>query len=194
MIDVEETTSLLRAWTRGDEQAGDRLMERLYPDLRRLAASRLEEAGSDLTLQPTELVHEAYVRLVDQRRTQWQSRAHFFAIAARLVRRVLLNYARDRRRQKRGGGLTLLPLDEVRTAGAGETPPALDLLALDEALGRLAAIDPTAERVIELRYFGGLTVEETAEALGIGRATVVRSWRSGRIWLKELLGAGSPRP
>jgi RNA polymerase sigma factor (TIGR02999 family) len=180
-LEDDDTTALLAAWSAGDEQAGARLTRRLYPELRRIAARQLASAPGDITLQPTELVNEAFLRLVDQQ-TAWKNRAHFFAIAARVIRRVLANQVRDRRRQKRGGGAVRVSLEDEPLA-APEVPP--DVVALDEALGRLEQIDETACRVVELRYFGGLTIDETAQVLAVGRATVVRAWRYARAWLKD---------
>lgn len=196
-----DTTSLLVAWSAGDDKAGEALMERLYPELRQLAARRLRASGEDLTFEPTDLTHQAFLRLVDQRRTDWKDRAHFFAIAARVTRRVLVNYLRDRSRQKRGGGMVRTPLESIAEMRAAATrdsaaPPGsldgyLDLLALEEALNELEKIDPRAVRLVELRYFGGLAMEEVADVLGVSRATAVRDWRSARIWLKDFLTEGA---
>jgi RNA polymerase sigma factor (TIGR02999 family) len=190
-VSSDDTTALLAAWSAGDADAGDRLAERLYPELRRLAARRLREAGRDLTLQPTELVHEAYLRLVDQTRTRWQSRAHFFAIASRTLRRVLANHARDRGRLKRGGGAHLVALDGELPLEIAQAPASplteVDVLALEEALAVLEQVDPESARLVELRFYGGLSVEETAEVLGVSRTAVIRGWRSARAWLKSWL-------
>ncbi len=186
-----ETTALLRAWGGGDEEAGRQLVERLYPELHRLAASRLDGAGAELTLQTTELAHEAYLRLVAQRRVEWVDRSHFFAVAARLIRRVLLNHIRDRGRLKRGGDLQRVTLEVDRLAGAAEK---VDFVALDGALDLLARVDAEAASVVELRYIVGLTVPEVARVLGVSESTVARQWRSARLWLRARLreeGSGS---
>lgn len=159
-------------------------MERLYPDLRRLA--RHHRWDLDLSAQPSDLAQELFIRLSSQRRTGWQDRAHFFAIAAKLIRRVVVDQLRHRRRLKRGGEAEQVELEEARLVTAGVD---LDLLALDEALGRLAAISPSAVDVVELRFFTGLNVEETAAVLDVGRATVIRRWRFARAWLRDALGA-----
>jgi RNA polymerase sigma factor (TIGR02999 family) len=184
-----ETTELLQAWAAGDEGAGSRLIARVYPQLRRLAAAQLRSVGSDEALQPTEVAHEAYLKLIDQKRTDWRSRAHFFAITTRLIRRILLNHARDHRRRKRGGGTVRVRLDDVEL----EVPAtAIDLIALDDALERLAGVDERAARVVELRYFGGLTIDEVAATLAVGPATVERQWRSARVWLRAHLERAQP--
>jgi len=184
-----ETTDLLNAWSAGSREAERQVMERLYPELRRLAASQLSQSGPDLTLVPTELAHEAYLRLIDQRQATWHNRAHFFAIAARLVRRLLLNHVRDRGRDKRGGGWSRVSLEEPH---GDRHPGQVDLLALDEALGQLGRIDPDAMRVVEMRYFAGLTVNEIAEVTHRSASSIAREWRSARIWLKAHLNR-SPR-
>jgi RNA polymerase sigma factor (TIGR02999 family) len=193
MPEREETTALLVAWAAGDRPAAEALVERLYPELRRLASRRLGEAGRDARLDTTELVHEAYLKLVDQRRTDWQSRAHFFAIAARVMRRVVSNHERDRRRLKRGGAIRLesLASPDAPQAAAWPSaePPSVDLLAIDEALERLEQVDPQAARLVELRYYAALELDEIAELLGASRATIVRGWRSARTWLKSYLGS-----
>lgn len=181
-----EVTALLIAWRGGDAAALERLMPLVYAELRRLAAQRLRGERNAPTLQPTVLVHEAFLRLVD-RRSPWQNRAHFFAVAARTMRRVAVDHARSRLRQKRGGGALRVDLTGVAEAAAVE-PPSVDVLALDEALDRLEARDPQQARVVELRFFTGLSEEETAEALGISRSTVQRDWHFARLWLLRELG------
>jgi RNA polymerase sigma factor (TIGR02999 family) len=175
-----EVTQLLLNWSRGDPESLERLIPLVYEELHRLAHSCLRRERPGHTLQATALVHEAYLRLVDQSQVQWQNRAHFLAIAANLMRKILINYARDRKRYKRGGGGQKLSLEDVH---AVSKEPGVDLVALDEALERLAAIDPQQGRIVELRYFGGLTIEETAEALGTSPATVKREWSLARAWL-----------
>jgi RNA polymerase sigma factor (TIGR02999 family) len=175
-----EVTELLQQWCRGREDALDRLLPEIYAELRQLAASCLRRERRDHSLTPTALVHEAYLKLVDQRAVQWQNRAHFFGIAAQAMRRILVDHARARAADKRGSGQRLVSLDEALIVGA---TPDFDLLALDEALTRLAAIDPQQSRVVELRFFGGLTMEETAEALRISPATVGREWTLAKAWL-----------
>jgi len=184
-----EVTALLLRWQAGDEAALERLTPLVYDDLKRVARRALRREPSAHTLQPTALVHEVYLRLVDQKRTQWQNRAQFFAIAARMARRVLTNHARDRKAKKRGAGAERITLGEVE----GAAPPReVDLIDLDRALQRLGELDPTQEQVVELRYFGGLTVEETAEAMGSSPATVKRDWAAAKLWLFRELDRVSP--
>jgi len=179
-------TAALRAWRGGDARAQDELMQLVYPELHRRAERLLARERPGHTLQPTALISELYLRLVDQRQAQWQDRAHFFAIAARLMRRVLLDHARRHGAGKRGGHVRPVPLDL-----AGELPADAprELEALDEALGDLAALDATAAAVVELRFFGGMSVEETATVLGSSTATVGRQWRAARAWLHSRLAA-----
>jgi RNA polymerase sigma factor (TIGR02999 family) len=181
-------SQLLVEWGRGDQEALELLMPLVYTELRRLASRNLRRERPDHTLQTTALVHEAYMRLVDQRRVEWQDRAHFFAIAARVMRQVLVDHARRRNADKRGGAEDALPLDEALAVGAEELP--VDLVALDEALGRLEALSARQARVVELRYFGGLSVEETAEVLGVSPATVKNDWAASRAWLRRQLESG----
>jgi RNA polymerase sigma-70 factor, ECF subfamily len=181
-----EVTEALRAWRPGHEEAEERLLRLLYPELHRMAARFLRGERSGHTLQPTALVHEAYLQLVDQRRVDWQSRRHFFAIAARVMRRILVDHARGHLRQKRGGDLQRVPLEDLSGLGVERLP---ELVALDEALAALAKIDARRAAVVELRYFGGFTAEETAEILAISVPTVGRHWRVARAWLfRELHG------
>lgn len=177
-------TSLLRATADGDRRSLDALLAAIYADLKRLAASHLRGERSDHTLQPTALAHEAYVKLLDQRRLGWQDRVHFFAVASRIIRRILVDHARERGAEKRGGGRSRVELDEAASVLPGADP---DLLALDEALRELAELDETQARIVELRYFGGLTVEETAEALSIGKRSVDRHWQVAKAWLYRRL-------
>jgi RNA polymerase sigma factor (TIGR02999 family) len=169
----------------GDAQAASRLMPLVYDELRRLAAGYLRRERRGDTLQPTALVHEAYVRLIGPQRP-WTGRTHFLAIAALSMRQVLVDRARRRAAAKRGAGVTPLTLDDAVLRGASAGHP-VDLLALDDALTRLAALDPVQARIVELRYFGGLTVEETAEAIGLSPATVKRHWTVARAFLKKAL-------
>ena len=175
-----DVTGLLRAWALGDLAARDQLVEVVHQELRRRAASRLRRERPGHVLQPTALVHEAYLRLVDQQHTDWQSRGQFFAVASEMMRRILVDHARRRNMAKRSGGWARVTLD---AAVAPTGPPDVDLLDLDEALTDLAAFDSRKSRVAELRFFGGLSVDETAEALGISSATVDREWQIARAWL-----------
>ena len=183
----QDVTGLLAAVREGDKDAADLLMQAVYADLRQKAAAFLRRERPGHTLQPTALVHETYLRLVDQKRVVWQNRAHFLGVAAEMMRRVLVDHARNRRARKRGGTRTRVTLDE---AVASTGPRSLDLIALDDALNELAALDPRQSRVVELRAFGGLSVEETAEVVGISPATVKRYWSFSRAWLARRL-AGS---
>ena len=177
----EGVTGLLVEWQNGSQQALDRLVPLVYEELRVIAGRYLSRESPGHTLQSTALVHEAYVKLIGQRRVHWQNRAHFFGIAAQMMRRILVDHARHAARDKRGGPAPTLSLDEaVATAG----PEAdVDLLALDEALTSLARIDPRGARIIELRFFSGLTLEETAEVVGVSVGTVKRDWSAARAWL-----------
>lgn len=176
----EEITGLLISWGNGDQEALDRLMPLVTTELRRLARRYLERESAGHTLQPTALVNELYLRLVDRRRVSWQNRAHFFGFAAQTMRRILVDHVRSQRAQKRGAGARKVALDEA----VSFTPePDVDLIALDEALITLAAMDPRQSRIIELRFFAGLTLEETAEVLDISEATVSRDWASAKAWL-----------
>ena len=182
-------TELLVGYGRGDKEALDQLMPIVYEELRRQAARYLRREQAGHTLQTTALIHEAYVRLVDQRNVQWQNRAHFFGIAAQMMRRILVDHARGKRRAKRGGSDVKVSLADVAIP-VKETD--LDVVALDEALTRLAEIDEQQSRVVELRFFSGLTVEETAEVMHISPATVKRDWSMAKAWLhRELSGETS---
>jgi len=175
-----EVTRILQAWGKGDEHAVDKLMPLVYEELRGLARRYLSHERSDHTLQATALVHEAYLRLVDQRGITWQNRAHFFGVAAQAMRRILVDHARRHHAAKRGGPAFKVSLEDVMIAAEERSD---DLLALDDALNRLATLDPRQGQIVELRLFSGLTVEETAEALGISPATVKREWMSAKAWL-----------
>jgi RNA polymerase sigma factor (TIGR02999 family) len=189
--DVEPTvlagavTGLLLEWRRGDGEALARLMPIVYDELHRIAARQLRRERSDHTLQPTAVVHEAFLKLVDMARLQWQDRVHFLAVASRLMRQVLLDHARARLTAKRGSGASAFDLFEQ---DAAVEPRRLDVLALDAALERLTALDPQQAQLVELRFFGGLTLQETAEVLGCSTSTVKRDWDTARTWLFRELG------
>ena len=181
-----DVTALLHAWTAGDRAARDQLMTVVYQELRNRAAGQLRRERRGHTLQPTALVHEAYVRLVDQRRMEWQNRGQFFGVACQMMRRILVDHARAHRMAKRSGQWARVTLDEAARA---TLPVDVDVLDLDAALTRLAAFDPRKSQLAELRFFGGLSLEEAAEAVGISRATAERDWQAARAWLlKELRG------
>ena len=174
-----DVTQLLAQWTDGDPRALDALLPLVYDELRRLARSYLHRERSDHTLQSTALVHEAYLRLVDQN-VSWQNRAHFFGIAGQMMRRILVDHARGRNSAKRGGGVCKVTLEE-EAAGAAQRN--LDVIALDEALTNLARLDPQQSRIVELRFFAGLSIEDTSEVLKISPATVKRDWAMAKAWL-----------
>jgi RNA polymerase sigma factor (TIGR02999 family) len=175
-----EVTQILREWSGGDQRAPERLMPFVYDELRRLARAFLARERGGHTLQPTALVHEAYVRLVDQTRVEWQNRAHFYAIASRMMRRVLIDHARAHVADKRGGAAVHLSLEDVQVSVEER---AASLVALDEALGRLALVDERKSRVVEMRFFGGMSDEEIAEVLDVTTRTVLRDWKKARLWL-----------
>jgi RNA polymerase sigma-70 factor (ECF subfamily) len=179
-----------RGDSHGAADSGDELMKLVYDDLRRLADRYLSAESPGQTLQPTALVHEAYLRITGGSPGIWDNRAHFFGAAARAIRRILIDRARGRRRDRNGGGRRPLPLEFAE--GVGLPGPCIDLLALDEALNHLARIDEPKARVVELRFFGGLSVEETAETLGISASTVAREWRFARVWLHRELSGSEP--
>lgn len=183
-----DVTLILKQLSAGDQEAVNKLVPVLYDELRRLAAYYLRKERSDHTLQATALVHEAYVRLVDQREVEWKNRNHFFAVAAQLMRRVLLDHARKHQAVKRGGPLPKVKLDDV-VAMCEEN--AAELVALDGLLNRLSTIDPQQTRVVELRFFGGMSVEETAEVMNISPATVKREWAMAKAWFARELSRGS---
>jgi RNA polymerase sigma factor (TIGR02999 family) len=182
-------TQLLRAWGAGDAQASDSLVRLVYAELRRQAALVLRREGQGHTLQPTALVHEAWLRLSGQADAQWESRSQFFAVAAQMMRRVLLDHARARRALKRGGGEGRISLGDAGSAAEEPGPPldAVDVIALDDALARLAVLDPQKARLVELRYFAGLSIPEAAAVLGVSQATVGREWAIARMWLRRQL-------
>lgn len=177
---THEVTGLLRAWSAGDQAALQKLTPLVYEQLHRLAQRYMAAERSDHTLQTTALIHEVYLRLVDLRDIDWQSRAHFFAICAQLMRRILTDFARARHYQKRGGDAVHLSLDEALVISR---EPDADLVAVDDALKALASIDDRKSRVVELRFFGGLSVEETAEVLKVSPDTVMRDWKLAKVWL-----------
>jgi len=175
-----EVTILLGKISQGDEPAAARLIPLVYGELRRLAGGYMRQERSDHTLQPTALVHEAFLKLAEQHSIDWQGRAHFFRVAAQMMRRILIDHARGNLREKRGSGERPVPLDEALVFAPEQS---MELIKLDEALERLTKIDPRQGRIVELRFFGGLTVEETAEAMGISAKTVKRDWSVAKAWL-----------
>jgi RNA polymerase sigma factor (TIGR02999 family) len=184
----QDVTHLLIQWSRGDSAALDALLPLVYDELRRLAQGYLSREKPGHTLSSTALVHEAYLRLVKQKDVTWQNRAHFFAVAARMMRRILVDHARRHKYAKRGGGAMTLSLDESIAPAAPERE--MDLVALDDALEALAKLDERQSRMVELRFFGGLSIEETSEVLGVSAPTVKREWASARAWLyREITGA-----
>jgi RNA polymerase sigma factor (TIGR02999 family) len=183
----QSVTALLRAWGQGDLQARNELMPLIYEDLRQRALAFLRRERPDHTLQPTALVHETYLRLAGQEHVEWQSRGHFFGIAAQMMRRILVDHARAHGRGKRGGAVLKVTLDDQVAA---VDPPECDLLLVDQALTELAAMDPRQARIVELRYFGGLTEAEVADVLDISRSTVTREWRIAKGWLFRRITSG----
>lgn len=183
----QDVTQLLLAWSGGDRGAGDELLSAVYAELHKQAARAMRRESSDHTLQATALVHEAYLRLVDQRRVEWRNRAQFYGVAAQVMRRILVDHARARDAEKRGGGVSAVSLGDADAVAEQSSSEAVDVLALHDALERLAALDPDQAKVVELRYFGGLSIEETAEAMSISPATVKREWSVARAWLKREL-------
>ncbi len=178
---TQELTQMLIQLSAGKSEVVDEILPLIYDELRRLASSYLRRERSDHTLQPTALVHEAYIKLIDQTQVEWQNRAHFFGIAANIMRRILVDHARKHNANKRGGEFDKMLLEENLIVVTNEK--SVDLLALDEALETLAKVDPQKSRIVELRYFGGLSVEETAEVLGVSEITVKRHWRMAKAWL-----------
>ena len=187
-----EVTELLLALAGGEARAMDELVPLVYEELKRLARSRLRRESASNPIQTTALVHEAYLKLVDQRRVQWNDRAHFFAVASMAMRRVLVNAAKARARLKRGGGALLLSLDSDLQIGAPART--LDIIALDQALTGLEQVSERARQVVECRFFGGLSIEETAEALRVAPMTVKRDWRTAQAWLGRELSLHQPAP
>ncbi len=179
----KEITRMLQEWSGGDRDALDALLPLVYTELHRQASRYLRRERPDHTLQTTALIHEAYMKLVDQREVNWQNRTHFFGIAAQMMRRILVDYARERHRAKRGGIAEDLPLEAAALVVSEER--SIDLVALDEALTRLAEFDERQARIVELRYFSGLTIEETAEVLRVSPATVKSDWNVAKAWLRH---------
>jgi RNA polymerase sigma factor (TIGR02999 family) len=180
-----QVSALLADWSRGNRDALDQLLPLVYAEMRRIAARQLRKERIDHSLQPTALVHEAYLRLVDQRQVDWQNRAHFFGVAALVMRRILVDHARRHAAAKRGNGLRLVPIDEATESAA---PNEVPILALDHALDRLAAVDATLAKIVELRVFGGLTIEEAAHVLDVSPSTAKRDLRTAKAWLRRELG------
>lgn len=188
--DPGAATQLLLAWSTGDHRALDQMLPLVYDELHRLASRYLSDERPDHTLQPTALVHEAYLRLINQRSVDWRNRAQFLGVAASMMRRILVNHARDRAAAKRAGNRERVSLSLVDVASGA---PDVDLIALEDALARLTALDERKARVVELRFFGGLTMEEVAELLEVSRATVEREWSFARAWLFDAIeGTGDP--
>ena len=185
MPSSSDVTALLDNWSRGDHHALDRLLPLVYAELRRIAARQLRRERAEHTLQPTALVNEAYLRLVDQRRVDWRNRVHFFGVAAQMMRRILVDHARRHDAGKRGDGLQHVSLDDVVEPAAGDQ---ISVLALDHALGRLDKLDHGLAQIVELRAFGGLTIEEAAHVLKVSPSTVKREWRTAKAWLARELG------
>jgi RNA polymerase sigma factor (TIGR02999 family) len=184
----DDVTQILQELGAGHPDASEQLVPILYVELRKIASQYMRSERSDHTLQPTALVHEAYLKLVDQKRVQWQNRAHFLAVAARTMRRILVDHARRQKAEKRGGGGKMTLHENLESSDDGLE---VDVLALEDALTRLAAVDERAHKVVELRFFAGLEVAETAEVLGVSEPTVKRDWRFARAWLGRQLGTGS---
>ena len=186
MVSRRDVTALLLDWSRGDRAALNELLPVVYAELRRVAARQLRNERADHTLQPTALVHEAYIRLVDQRRVDWQNRAHFFGVTAQVMRRILVDHARHHIADKRGAGVRCVSIEEANEVPAS-TPGSI--LALDHALNRLTKIDPGLAKIVEFRAFAGLTIEETALVLNVSPSTAKRGWRTARAWLNRELGS-----
>ena len=183
MVSPRDVSALLGEWSRGDRSALSQVLPLVYAELRRVAARQLRSERANHTLQPTALVHEVFIRLVDQRHVDWQNRAHFFGVAANVMRRILVDHARRRSAGKRGDGVRL-SLDEARDVAASNEMP---ILALDQALDRLKVMDPDLARIVELRAFGGLTIEEAAHVLRVSPSTAKRDWRTAKAWLNREL-------
>ena len=182
MTDSGEVTRLLEAWKEGDNAAFENIFPLVIRELRQIARAHLRREEKNHTLQTSALVNEAYLKLIDQRNAEWKSRSHFFAIASKIMRRILLDYAKTRLREKRGGGTSHLCLDEIEEISFEKSK---ELVALDEALNRLAEFDPLKSRIVEMRHFGGMSVDETAEALTIAPVTVIRHWNLAKAWLRR---------
>ena len=187
VVSKKEITAMLRAWGSGDEQASDELIRAVYQELKRQARFQLRRERPNHTLDTAALINEAYLKLVEQRSVKWKDRNHFFALASKLMRRVLVDHARTKHRLKRGGADENFNLDAALTIADIANEIDIDMIALDEALTRLAALDEQQVKIVELRYFGGLEVTETAQVLGISTATVIRDWAVAKAWLKRQL-------
>jgi RNA polymerase sigma factor (TIGR02999 family) len=187
---VPDVTQLLVNWSKGDQSALDELMPLVYGELRRLAGAYLRRERSNHTLQSTALVHEAFMRLVNQHDVQWRNRAHFYAIAAQMIRRILVDYARSQHAEKRGSGAIKLELDEAMAVA--QTGTDIDLLGLNDALDALAELDERQSRIVELRFFAGLSIEETAEVMHLSPASIKREWQTARAWLFRRMTRTSP--
>jgi RNA polymerase sigma factor (TIGR02999 family) len=183
---TRDVTALLGDWSRGNRSALNHLLPLVYAELRRIAGRHLRGERANHTLQPTALVHEMYLRIVDQRQVDWQNRAHFFGVAAVVMRRILVDHARRHRASKRGEGVQCVSIDEAREVAASNEMP---ILALDQALGRLEEVDSDLAKIVELRAFGGLTIEETAHVLNVSPSTAKRDWRTAKAWLNRELGS-----
>jgi len=186
MASPHDVTALLSDWSRGNHRALNQLLPLVYAELRRIAARQLRKERVGHTLQPTALVHEVYLRLVDQRQVDWRSRAHFFGVAAQVMRRILVDHARRHSAGKRGEGVRCVSVDDAQGVPASNEIP---ILALDHALDRLQKVDSELARIVELRAFGGLTIEEAAQVLDVSPSTAKREWRTARAWLKRELGS-----
>jgi RNA polymerase sigma factor (TIGR02999 family) len=190
MTAPRSVTVLLAEWSRGNRGAFNELLPLVYAELRRIAARRLRSERGNHTLQPTALVHEVYLRLVDQRQVDWKNRAHFFGVAAQVMRRILVDHARRRSAGKRGEGVQCVSIEEAKeVSGSNEIP----ILALDHALARLKQVDPELAWIVELRAFGGLSIEESAHFLEVSPSTAKRDWRTAKAWLNRELGSGAHR-
>ncbi len=187
---VPDVTQLLVNWSKGDQSALDELMPLVYGELRRLAGAYLRRERSNHTLQSTALVNEAFMRLVNQHDVQWRNRAHFYAIAAQMIRRILVDYARSQHAEKRGSGAIKLELDEAMAVA--QTGTDIDLLGLNDALDALAELDERQSRIVELRFFAGLSIEETAEVMHLSPASIKREWQTARAWLFRRMTRTSP--
>jgi RNA polymerase sigma factor (TIGR02999 family) len=188
MATPRSVTALLGDWSRGNPSALNQLLPLVYAELRRVAARQLRSEKANHTLQPTALVHEVYLRLIDQRQVDWQNRAHFLGVAARVMRRILVDHARRRGASKRGEGVRCVSIDEAKDVAASNEIP---ILALDRALDRLEKVDSELAKIVELRAFGGLTIEEAAHVLKVSPSTVKRDWRAAKAWLNRELGVES---
>jgi len=186
MVSARDVTALLGDWSRGERTALNQLLPLVYAELRRVARRQLGKERADHTLQPTALVHEVFIRLVDQRQVDWKNRAHFFGVAANLMRRILVDHARRHAARKRGDGMRRVSIDEAQDVAA---PKDMPVLALDHALDRLERVDAELAKIVELRAFGGLTIEEAAHVLGVSPSTAKRDWRTAKAWLNRELGS-----